>query len=419
MRMPKPEDEPQPITVVGLVGEVFGARARDAVAAATVLVGSPRQLALVAEGGSTAERLELRGPLPALFDAMAARAEAGESVCLVASGDPGFFGIVGALSERFGPERLVVHPAPSAVSLAFAAAGLPWDDATVVSAHGRPRDDAVAEARGHKVAILTSPDNPPETIGQALLARGDPPRRVVVASHLGGPDAAVIYTDLDGLAAGRFDPMSVVLLLDPAAGPHQAPLSWGLPESSFAHRNGMITKAEVRSIALGKLALPAHGVLWDLGAGSGSVAIECARLRPGLRVIAVERDAEDAARIAANAGAHGVSVHVVNGQAPAALGDLPEPDRVFVGGGGLEVLDAALARLRPGGVVVATYALLDRAVRAQERLGNLVQIAIARGVDVGDIGLRLSAENPVFLCWGAPPFDQTSRSGRSDPGQVR
>ena len=156
---------------------------------------------------------------------------------------------------------------------------------------------------------------------------------------------------------------------------------------------------------MGKLALPVTGVLWDVGAGSGSIAVECARLRPALRVIAVERNAEDAARIRANAQRHGVVIEVVCGDAPESLLDLPDPDRVFVGGGGLDVLDAALPRLRSGGVVVATYALMERAGEAQKRLGNLVQISVARGVPTGGLGTRLSAENPVFICWGPDSQD--------------
>jgi precorrin-6Y C5,15-methyltransferase (decarboxylating) len=155
----------------------------------------------------------------------------------------------------------------------------------------------------------------------------------------------------------------------------------------------MITKPEVRAVVLGKLALPATGVLWDVGAGSGSVAIEAARLRPGLRVLAVERAAEDAARIRANAATHDVAVDVVEAEAPAALIGLPDPDRAFVGGGGLDVLDAVLARLRPGGVVVATYAIVGRAIAAWERLGNFVLVDVAQG-------LAPVAENPVFVCWG-------------------
>jgi precorrin-6Y C5,15-methyltransferase (decarboxylating) len=389
------------IRVVGLVGHSFGQGAQEALDAATVLVGSKRQLAVVAgRHQNTIEHLELRGPLPALFETIGRRADDGQRVCVLASGDPGFFGIVGALSEHFGRHRLVVHPAPSSVGLAFARLGLPWDDATVVSAHGRPLPDALARMVGPKVAILTSPDNPPEAIGSALHHAGDVVREVFVLSHLGETDEVLVQTDVDGLAQGTFDPLSVVVLLGHDRPAHAAPLSWGLPESSFSYRDGMITKAEVRAIALGKLALPLSGVLWDVGAGSGSIAVECARIRPALRVIAVEQNAEDATRITDNARRHGVAVEVICGSAPPSLANLPDPDRVFVGGGGLEALDASLARLRPGGVVVATYALIERAGDAQKRLGNLVQISVARGVPTGGLGTRLSAENPVFVCWG-------------------
>ena len=164
----------------------------------------------------------------------------------------------------------------------------------------------------------------------------------------------------------------------------------------------MVTKAEVRAVALGKLALPATGVLWDVGAGSGSVAIECSRLAPGLRVFAVERRADDVERIRRNA--RGTGVMVVEGEAPAVLAGLPDPDRVFVGGGGLDVLESVVDRLRPGGLVVATYAALDRAAAAAGRLGQMVQVAVSRGAPLGGSGaLRLAAENPVFVCWGPDP----------------
>lgn len=391
----------KPISVVGLVGEVFGINARRALADATVVVGSNRQLELVAGLRSPeAESIELRGALPALLDTIAERASAQHAVCVLASGDPGFFGIVGVLSERFGREALRVHPAPSSVSLAFARLGLAWDDAVVVSAHGRSLDDAVARVVGPKVALLTSPDNPPEVIGGELRQRGHENYEVVVVSRIGQSDETMEHTDLEGLAIGRFDPLSVVVLMGRDRPPRRTPLSWGLPEASFEHRDGMITKAEVRAVALGKLALPERGILWDVGAGSGSVAVECARLRPGLRVVAIERSRDDAARIAANASAHGVVVEVVCSEAPAAFERLPDPDRVFVGGGGLEVLHAARARLRPSGTIVATYALVERAVSAQRQLGNLVQISLSRAVATGDLGIRLAAENPVFVCWG-------------------
>jgi precorrin-6Y C5,15-methyltransferase (decarboxylating) len=225
-------------------------------------------------------------------------------------------------------------------------------------------------------------------------------------------------TDLDGLAAGTFPSLAVVLLEAPSPldGPGAArsggpTLAWGLPDGHYAHRDGMITKAEVRAVALGKLALPAAGVLWDVGAGSGSVAVECSRLAPGLRVFAVERAADDFERLRQNAAATGVTP--VLGEAPAVLADLPDPDRVFLGGGGLDVLESVLDRLRPAGVVVATYAALERAAAAATRLGSLVQVAVSRGAPLGGSGaLRLAAENPVFVCWG--PADPP---GRPTPGR--
>jgi precorrin-6B C5,15-methyltransferase / cobalt-precorrin-6B C5,C15-methyltransferase len=390
-----------PIEVVGLIGGIsFGAEARAAINEATVVVGSNRQLA-AARPGDASERIVLRGSIEPTLDLISQRRHDGDQVCILASGDPGFFGIVRLLADRFGVRALCVHPAPSAVSLAFARIGCNWDDATVVSAHGRPLDLAVEQVlSAPKAAVLTSPDSPPETVAAALVTAGGGGRHATVLSRIGEARESRFDGDLTAVARRTFDPMSVVIIGAPQPAESGKTLAWGLDDGAFAHRDGMITKAEVRAVALGKLALPRAGVLWDLGAGSGSVAIEAARLCPALRVTAVERDPESARRIAANAAAHHVTVAVVLGEAPAALDGLPDPDRVFIGGGGLEVLDAACTRLRPGGMVVASYALLDRAVIAWRRLGNLVDVAVSRGIATGAGGVRLRAENPVFVCWG-------------------
>lgn len=391
-----------PIIVVGMIGgEVFGSVARAALAASEVVIGSPRHLARVDR--PDAEIIELIGPIPPILDIAADHLSAGRRVCVVSSGDPGFFGITRMIAERFGSDRLSVYPAPSSVSLAWAAAGRPWDDADVVSAHGRPLADAVERAvRSPKVAVLTAPSNPPETLGKELLAHGCGPRQVVVVSRLGEVDERIVRTDLDELAAGQFDPMSVVLLIAPESDDTGASISWGRTERAFAQRDGMITKSEVRSIVLGKLDLPRSGVLWDVGAGSGSIGVEAATIARGLKVCAVERSAEDAANITTNARSAGVAsnIEVVVGAAPSALGDLPDPNRVFVGGGGPDVLRSCWDRLRPGGVLVATFVLLDRAVAAMDLLGDLVQVHIDRAVPIGDLGMRLEPTNPTFVAWG-------------------
>jgi precorrin-6B C5,15-methyltransferase / cobalt-precorrin-6B C5,C15-methyltransferase len=387
---------PERIAVVGVCGgEPVGKEARAAIEAASLVAGAPRHLRTLTPLG--ARTLPIDGPLTDVLDALA-RERSG--VCVLASGDPGFFGIVRVLTERFGPDRLDVHPAPSSVSLAFARLGLPWDDAAVISAHGRPLADAARRVVRHpKAAVFVAPDAPPEALGRELRALGASHGRAAVCSRLGEPDERVDVLTLEELASGSFDSMSVVVLLD-GDGVAEAPtLEWGRPEERFAARDGLVTKAEVRAVALGKLALPHAGIVWDVGAGSGSIAIEIAALAPALRVVAVERRADDVRRIQANANAHGATLDVVHGEAPGALDALPDPDRVFLGGGGVTVLDAALARLRPGGRVVATFAALGRAAAAYERLGNLAEVSVARGKPLAG-GVRLEAENPVFVVWG-------------------
>lgn len=389
------------IHVVGVMGgEVFGRRAANAVAGADVLVGSSRHLERI-EGAPEAERLEIAGPLAPLIDQIDEYQALGRRVCVLSSGDPGFFGIVRVLEERFGAPSLRVHPAPSSVSLAFASQGWHWDDVVVVSAHGRRLDGALeAIIAAPKAAVFTSPTNPPEVVGTALVAAGLE-RNVVVVSRIGEDDESITRTDLEGLASGNFHPMSVVLFVETTSEASREPvLRWGRPEAEFSHRDGMITKSEVRAVALGKLAIPATGVFWDVGAGSGSVGVEVASLAPRLRVVAIERHDADAQRIALNAAAMDVRVETIIGEAPAILASLPDPDRVFVGGGGIDVLDECIARLRPGGVIVASYVLMDRALRAYERLGNMVQVRIDRCVPLGGVGVRMEPLNPIFICWG-------------------
>ena len=398
-------DPGHPVCIVGLHGgEWFGRTAGEAVRDATVVIGDDRHLASL-PARITARRERLGAPLAETLARAGALMDEGERVCIAVSGDPGFFGLARLATERLG-DRVRIYPAPSAVSLAFARVKTSWDDAVVVSAHGRDGgvDRAVqAVMRYPKVAVMTSPADPPEQLGRALLDAGCATRTVVVASRIEEKDETVWEGDLAGLAQGRFDGLSVAIFLAPPPQEvgGQAGLEWGLADEVFDHRDGMITKSEVRAVALGKLRLPTAGVLWDVGTGSGSVSFECCRLAPGLRVFSVERNSEDAARARSNLA--GTQATVVEGEAPDALAGLPDPDRVFVGGGGRTVLEEAIRRLRPGGTVVATYAVLERAVQAAERLGNLVQLSVGRGVRVGDVGpLRLQAENPVFVCWGSP-----------------
>ncbi|HEY8546138.1 MAG TPA: precorrin-6y C5,15-methyltransferase (decarboxylating) subunit CbiE, partial [Acidimicrobiales bacterium] len=189
----RPGEPGRPIEIVGLHGgQWYGRAAEDALRHGDVLIGHARQLALLPPD-LPGEPVELWGDLDAVLGFAAKRRDEGRRVVVLAAGDPGFFGLVRLAAARFGPDHLRVHPTPSSVALAFARVGTNWDDALVVSAHGRPLEHAVAAVQEHpKVAVLVSRDQPPEALGRALLAAGCGARRVAVASHLGEPDEAVV-----------------------------------------------------------------------------------------------------------------------------------------------------------------------------------------------------------------------------------
>ncbi|AKN73969.1 precorrin-6Y C5,15-methyltransferase [Streptomyces sp. PBH53] len=399
--------------MITVVGTGTGAPVpEDVLAGAALVVGGRRHLDAVRLPGGV-ERVVL-GPLAPALDTIAGYVCKELPVVVLASGDPGFFGIVRALAERFGSGLLDVRPGVSSVAAAFARIGLPWDDAVVVSAHGRELRTAVNVCRARpKVAVLTGPGAGPAELGAAV-----PPDRVlVVARALGDPERERVERVTPAEAAARDwgTAVSVVLCLDEAralgavrtvAGVPGAPARWALDEGEFGHRDSMITKFEVRALALARLGPRLGDLVWDVGAGSGSVAVECARL--GAAVVAVEKTPDGVARIRANADAHGVDVDVVHGSAPQALAALPDdPDAVFVGGGGRELpaIVTACAR-RARRTVVVAMAALDRVPAAREALtaagfgceGVLLQASRLAPLP-GDV-TRLAATNPVFLLWG-------------------
>jgi precorrin-6B C5,15-methyltransferase / cobalt-precorrin-6B C5,C15-methyltransferase len=391
------------LTVVGVDGGPLPPGATDALAGAEVVAGGRRHLAAVPVPDA-AERIELGPVEPALAKL------AGRPAVVLASGDPGFFGIVRLLRERGHRPRVL--PARSSLQLLFARIGRPWDDVAVVSAHGRELGPAVNVCRARAAtAVLTAPGAGPAEIGAALDGW---PRTLVVGEDLGGPSERISVLPAAEAAQREWHPLTVLACLrDPDAVPARGwlaggaagPAGWALPEDAFAHRAGMITKAEVRAVALARLAPRPGTLVWDVGAGSGSVAVECARL--GAATLAVERRADDVARIAANARAHGVDVRVVSGEAPGALAGLPAPDSVFVGGGGPSVVVAAAA-VGPERIVVP-LAALDRIAPTHAALSAAgyrvegVQLAASRLAPLPDGALRLAATNPITILWGVRP----------------
>lgn len=395
------------ITVIGLGEHPLGERGVEALGEAALVVGGRRHLDAVAGLPPRRREIELRGDLSLALNAVAS--DPGPTVVL-ASGDPGFFGIVRVLAERFGPQALRVVPAVSAVASAFSHMGLSWDDAVVASAHGRDPRIAVNLCRRYpKVAVLTSPAFGPAALAGALRHLD---RALFVVEDIGAAERLTTGGPA-AIASKTFSDPNVVLCLDPLAPtggkggqwpPRLTPQRWALPEDDFDHRDGMITKAEVRALALAWLGPGPGDLVWDVGAGSGAVAIEAARL--GAAVIAIDADPAQCRRVRANAALHGVPVEVVQGGASAVLSGLPDPDAVFVGGGGAllrGIVQVAAHRVRR--VVVVTLATVERVGPVCQLLDEAglqvegAQLAAARLTPFAT-GTRLAAVNPVFLLSG-------------------
>jgi precorrin-6Y C5,15-methyltransferase (decarboxylating) len=394
------------ISVIGLDGAPLSAEARELLEGATLVVGGRRHLAAL--GIESARAAVLQGDLS---EALGQIWELAGPVVVLASGDPGFFGIVRLLGERFGVENLRVLPAISSVALAFARVGLPWDDAMTVSAHGRIHRRAVNVCRAHpKVAVLTSPEFGPAELARELEGWG---RAFFVAERLGEPDEGVYRGEAAEISGMEWRDPNVVLVLDEkrtvggrgwVSSGVGSPGRWALEADAFEHRSGMITKPETRALVLARLGPGPGDLIWDVGAGSGSVAIECARL--GAAAVAIERDPESCARIRENTGRNGAYVRVVEGEAPEALHGLSEPDAVFVGGSGGNFEEIVkLCAVRARRAMVLALITLERVVPAGEILedcGLEVETTFLQASRMKGVGAlhRLAAETPVFVVSG-------------------
>lgn len=382
-----------PVTVVGVGADGWQGLApasREALLAAEVLIGGPRQLALLppeCAGEQVAWPSPLRPAVPGLLAAHAAR-----RVCVLASGDPMFFGIGRTLVDVLGdPARLRVLPHPSSVSHACARLGWPLQDTDVLSLVGRPLGTVAAALHpGRRLLLLSADARTPAAVAALLRERGFGPSRMTVLEQLGGEREAQAEGTADDWPHPPGDPLNVVAVeCRRAPGAPRLPLTPGLPDEAFEH-DGQLTKRHVRAATLAALA-PAPGeLLWDVGGGSGSIGIEWMRAHPACRAVTIERDPVRAGRIARNAEALGVpGLRVVTGAAPGALGGLPVPDAVFVGGGltAPGALDACWNALPPGGRLVANTVTLESEALLTDRYrrhgGELTRLAVAHAVPVG------------------------------------
>ena len=385
--------------------------ARRLVLEADLILGAPSTLTLLDQ--APARKIPLDPDMPTVLgqvrEALAARRPV-----LVSGGDPLFYGIARYLCDRLGKDLFEVVPHVSSMQLAFARIKESWDDAYLTSLAGRPLEAVLDRIRtAEKVGLFSSDDYPPARIARELLDRGIDQFRAYVCENLGSPDERVTQAELADLTTLEFDPLNVLILVRPPGRPDRARTGrhrlFGNPDDAFAQtqaRRGLITQAEVRCLALAQLDIRPASVVWDIGAGSGAVAIEAAQVAHLGQVYAVEPKPADQAMIEANVEEFGVpNVRVVAGRAPDVLAELPEPDAVFVGGTGRQVgavLAAAFARLRPGGRLAVNVATVDGLASAYQALKDMAgevqlwNVAVARGIEQMD-RVRFQAVNPTFL----------------------
>jgi precorrin-6Y C5,15-methyltransferase (decarboxylating) len=378
------------VTVVGIGADGWDGlspAARSAVSAADVLMGSTRQLALV-PAGVAAERIAWPSPLsealPGLLDE-----HRGRQVCVLASGDPTFHGIGTTLTRLLGADAVRVIPQPSSVSLACARLGWPQDQVQVVSLVGHPVELMHPHVQpGRRLLVLSWGAHTPAEVAGLLAARGYGASSVTVLEQLGGPSEQV-RTARAAEWSYDVDALNVIGVLCQAdEGTQLLPTVPGLPDNAY-ESDGQLTKREVRAVTLSRLAPVPGQLLWDVGGGAGSIAIEWSRHHPTCRAIAIEHDPDRAKRLDRNASSLGVAVRTVEGRAPAALDGLETPDAIFIGGGAtadgmVETCWNALApggRLVLNGVTLETEALIARWYG--ELGGDLVRLDVQRASAVG------------------------------------
>ncbi len=369
----------------GLAG--LSPAARALVDGAEVLVGGARHLAMLPEDAR--ERLTWTRPLSRLVDEIMRRRN--RPVCVLATGDPMHFGIGVTLARRLPVAEMTVMPSPSAFSLACARLGWPIDGAALLTLHGRPLEMVSAYLEpGARLLALSENGATPAALAALLRARAYGRSRLTVLEHMGGArERMIAATALEWRANGIADLNTVAVECVADDGAPLLPRLPGLPDEAF-HHDGQLTKREVRAVTLAALAPLRGQLLWDVGAGCGSVAIEWMRCRRGGRAIAVERDPARRRLVADNAAALGAPrLEIVAGAAPEALHGLAPPDAVFIGGGvaAAGVIEACWTALKPGGRLVANAVTLEgeAALGAwRERLGaSLTRIAIARAEPLG------------------------------------
>ncbi len=415
---------------IGVEGrESLSNKALNLVESSSLLIGGERHLDEFPE--FKGERFVLRSNLKEMLEVIecfnsSLITHPSSLVVVLASGDPGLFGIADYLIRNLGQDAVEITPNVSAMQWAFAKAKVSWNDARMVSSHGRGMDKILEAAKeAEKIGIFTSNGDEPSEIAKLLIDNGLNSFTAYICEDLGMETEKISEIPVSEVVGKRFAALNVMVLVRQGSGVRgqgsvkdaeklktqnsKLKTLFGLPDSSFAHSKGLITKEEVRAVTLAKLRLRDDSVVWDIGAGSGSVGIEAARLCKNEKVFAIEKEPERVVHIYENIKKFGIeNMIVLEGKAPEGLDGFSDPDAVFIGGSGgnlSDILDVVKARLRPSCRIVINAITLETLHEATTGLKDrgfdveVVSLNIARSKDL--IGMKMfEAENPVFVIVG-------------------
>lgn len=417
----------KPCSIIGILDDGWdglSGRARARLSEASCVIGAARTLELVAPHlAAHAKQFDMDGSLMRVPEWITAALSEGQTVAVLATGDPLCHGIAKLLLKKVGAENIEILPALSTVQLAFARLGQPWQHAHIVSVHSKDAGEWVAGAtpqhglyalvravaENDLLAVLTSPENDPERIARTLLAVGyGDELRLSVAACLLLPDEKISANlTLSEAASREFSSPNIVVIERIAPQPRRA--LFGFEDGEYVQRQpekGLITKLEVRAVSLAKLGLADDNIVWDIGACTGSVGLEAARIARRGHVWAIEKNAADAANARENAQIlRATNYTLFEGKAPDQLDAWPDPDAVFIGGSGGELatlIELALSRLKPHGRLVMNFVTIENLATATGALAaagadwEVVQLQAARSQPILDMH-RLAAQNPVWI----------------------
>jgi precorrin-6Y C5,15-methyltransferase (decarboxylating) len=401
----------KPVSIIGMgmTLEDLTARHLKIIDTADILVGGRRLLDLFAE--SRARKKIIGKDIDGVVDFIKHEMKK-KQIVVLASGDPMYFGIGRRLVEAIGYRKIRVFPNISSVAAAFARIKEPWDDVRVISLHGRKLESQLFKSleENNTIAVFTDPKNNPSWVADRLLENQFLNYKICVLEALGSVSEKIGWYTLAEAAGMKFtEPNMVVLKRGSTGMKDKKHLFLGAPDRWYDHHKGLITKSEIRTITLSKLRLAAEHVLWDLGAGSGSVAVEAGLFIKKGKIFAVEKQAERVAQIKTNKKNFGVgNLTVIQAELPEGLEKLPRPDRIFIGGGGQQVkaiITAAVRYLKPKGIIVINTVLIPNVETARVTLEKLefkteiIQVQITRSRPM-PWAARLEAGNPVWIITG-------------------